>query len=76
MDIISIFSQNLIKHRKKRNLSQEKLAAISGLHRTYISSIERKKRNISLINIEKIASALEIEIYELFIEEECKNDKI
>lgn len=47
-------------------LSQEELAFRSDLHRTYISSVELGKRNISLRNIEKIAKALEVRISELF----------
>ncbi|KKW09330.1 MAG: Transcriptional regulator, XRE family [Candidatus Kaiserbacteria bacterium GW2011_GWA2_49_19] len=52
--------------RKRKNLSQERLARKSGLHRTYISDIERGARNVSLKNIEKIAKALNISIIELF----------
>ena len=69
-DIIKVFGQNLKKYRTSQNLSQEKLAELSGLHRTYISSIERYKRSISLENIQRIANALNIEPYLLFIEEE------
>ncbi|MGG5742204.1 helix-turn-helix domain-containing protein [Bacillus cereus group sp. IBL03679] len=48
-------------------MSQEKLAEITGLHRTYISEVERGNRNISLINISKIATALDINVSDLFI---------
>ena len=54
------FGLRLKKHRLDKNLSQEELAALCELHRTYISSAERGERNISLINIYKIASALKI----------------
>ena len=50
-------------------LSQEKFAEKCGLHRTYISDIERFRRSISLENIQRIAVALNIETYKLFIEE-------
>ena len=46
--------------RKERGLSQEQLAFKADLHRTYIGMIERAEKNITLINIEKIATALEI----------------
>ena len=46
--------------RGQKGWSQEELARRCGLHRTYIGSIERSERNISLINIEKIANALNI----------------
>lgn len=66
MDIIVVFADNVRKYRKKKGLSQEKLAELSNLHRTYISDIERYQRSISLENIQKLADALEIETYKLF----------
>ena len=61
--LISIFARNLKHYRMEKGFSQEKLAEMSGLHRTYISALERERRNISIENIEKIASALEIDAY-------------
>lgn len=55
--------------RNKAGISQEKLADRAALHRTYIGAVERGERNISLINIEKIASALDIEPYKLLKED-------
>lgn len=52
--------------RKERGLSQEKLAHKANLHRTYIGMIERAEKNITLLNIEKIATALRVEIKDLF----------
>ena len=60
------FGANLRILRKQRHLSQEALSHLSGLDRTYIGSVERGERNISLINIYKIAQALEISVKELF----------
>lgn len=70
MDIINVFAYNLKKYRTLKGLSQEAFAKMSGLHRTYISAIERKKRSISLDNVQKIANALEIDTYLLFIDKE------
>ncbi|MDR3651515.1 MAG: helix-turn-helix transcriptional regulator [Paludibacter sp.] len=63
--ILQIFGSNVQKYRKERQLSQEKLAELAGLHRTYIGMIERAEKNITLCNIEKIAKALNIEIKDL-----------
>lgn len=68
MDIVRIFGQNLKKYRILKGFSQEKFAEKSGLHRTYISDIECFRRSISLENIQRIADALEIETYLLFVE--------
>ena len=59
------FGEKLKEIRIQKGLSQEKLAFKSGLHRTYISDIERGARNVSLVNIEKIAKALGISNSEL-----------
>lgn len=68
MDLLHIFATNVKNYRSESGLSQEKLAELTGLHRTYISAIEREKRNISIDNIQQIAEALKIEPYKLFIE--------
>lgn len=70
MDIIKVFGTNLRKYRLEAGLSQEKLAEKCGLHRTYISDIERFQRSIALENVQKVANALEIETHKLFIEDE------
>jgi transcriptional regulator with XRE-family HTH domain len=68
MDILKVFGTNLKKYRTEKKLSQEKFAELCDLHRTYISDIECFRRSISLENIQKIADALEIETYKLFVE--------
>ena len=69
MDILRIFGTNIRKYRKLKCLSQEKLAELAGLHRTYISDIERFQRSIALENVQKLADALNIEVYKLFMKE-------
>ena len=60
------FGDRLREQRKHKGLSQEALALACGLDRTYIGGVERGERNISLINIYKIAAALDIDVKELF----------
>ena len=73
MDIIKVFAANLKKYRIQKGFSQEDLAEISELHRTYISAIEREKRSIALENVQKIANALNIETYLLFVDKEISD---
>ncbi len=75
MDIILVFGTNLRKYRQKLGLSQEHLAEKSGLHRTYISDIERFQRSIALENVQRIADALEIDTYLLFVDDDENNGK-
>ena len=70
MNIVRVFGSNLKKYRTKLGLSQEAFAEKCGLHRTYISAIECCRRSISLENIQRIADALKIETYKLFLEDE------
>lgn len=66
MDIKKKFGDNLRRIRLEKGISQEKLAEIADLHRTYVGSVERGERNISLVNIEKISVALEIPLEKFF----------
>ena len=66
MDIQKNFGLIIKKWRNKAGLSQEALAAGSNLHRTYISDIERGTRNVSLINVQKLADALNISLAVIF----------
>ena len=65
-NILEFFGQRVREERLKQNLSQEDLAELADLHRTYIGMIERAEKNLTLINIEKIAKALNVKIAELF----------
>ena len=60
------FGERLRLMRQEKNLSQEELAYRAGLHRTYVSSVERGERNVSLVNIHKLAAALDIDVSKLF----------
>lgn len=64
--ILVLFGRNVQNHRKALGLSQEQLADRAGVHRTYIGMIERAEKNITLVNIEKIAKAFGISIESLF----------
>ena len=77
MDIIRVFGSNLKKCRVAMGLSQEAFAEKCGLHRTYISAIECYRRSISLENIQRIAEALGVEVYQLFLtdKENSYNDR-
>jgi len=60
------FGKRIKYLRNKKGLSQEKFALSIDMDRTYYASVEKGKRNISLINIEKIAKGLEIDLKTLF----------
>ena len=68
MEITKIFGDNVRKYRLEANISQEGLADLCGLHRTYISDIERYRRNASLESAEKIAKALKVKPSDLLKE--------
>jgi len=65
-DIKASFGHRVRQLRNSRGISQEAFAAMCGLDRTYVGGIERGERNLSLLNIEKIALALSIGLPELF----------
>ena len=69
MSLNDVFASNVRLYREKKNLSQEKLAELAGIHRTYVSGIECGRRNVSLGNIEKIAQALEVDAFILLKKE-------
>lgn len=59
------FGKKLREVRTRKGISQEKLAELAGLHRTYVSSVERGERNISLVNIDSLARALGVTMAEV-----------
>lgn len=56
-------ASNLRTQRQRLNLSQEALADLAGLHRTYVSQVERTVTNVSLDNISRLAEALGVDVY-------------
>lgn len=70
------FGERLRSLRTNKGYSQEELASIAELDRTYVSGCERGKRNISLINISKLAHALEIEISEFFSDDKIHPNSV
>ncbi len=66
MDIKAEYGKKVKKIRKSRGVSQESLADLAGLDRTYISDIENGKRNVSIETIFKIADGLETTVVEFF----------
>ena len=64
-DVLTRFGLRLREVREEVGISQEKLAELAKLHRTYVSSVERGKNNISLVNIERLAAALGVTMGEL-----------
>ncbi|NJL01487.1 MAG: helix-turn-helix transcriptional regulator [Spirulinaceae cyanobacterium SM2_1_0] len=63
-----LFAKRLRQIRLYKGLSQEALADLAGLHRTYVGSVERGERNVSIDNMERLAKALEVDISELLRE--------
>ncbi len=68
--IRELFARRLKQLRLLKGLSQETLADLAGLHRTYVGSVERSERNISIDNMERLAKALEVDIIDLLREPE------
>ena len=66
INILARFGTRIKELRLLKNISQEELGELAGLHRTYIGMIERGERNITLKNIEKIAKAFDMNVEEIF----------
>lgn len=66
MSLRRTFAKNLRRCRAERDLSQEALADLAGIDRTYVSALERERYSVSLDTIEKLAEALQVHAVELF----------
>lgn len=66
MDIKLLVGKRVRELRNSIGISQEELADLAGLDRTYITSVECGKRNISIVNIEKLANALQVSLKKFF----------
>jgi transcriptional regulator with XRE-family HTH domain len=65
-DFLKWFGLRLRKIRQSKLLSQEELAGLAGIDRTYVGGVERGERNLSLLNIKKLSDALDVKPSELF----------
>lgn len=72
MNIRDTFAQNIKKYRRQRGMSQEELAFLADIDRTYVSALERKVYGASLDVIASIAKALDVEPHELLIKNRRK----
>lgn len=64
-DLVRVLAENVRSLRHAKGLSQEELATICGLHRTYVGSVERGERNVTLSTLEVLASALGVTVSSL-----------
>lgn len=69
--LVRVFAENVRRRRKELKLSQEQLADLAGVHRTYIGMLERGEKNVTIYNIERIAGALGVGGSELLVEKDA-----
>ena len=65
IELRKVLAQNIRAHRTAKKLSQEELADLCGLHRTYVGSVERSERNVTISSLEVLAKALGVSVPEL-----------
>lgn len=73
-DLTRILAANVRGFRHARKLSQEELADLCGLHRTYIGSVERGERNATLSTLEMLAAAFDVSVLELLSKRDFDNE--
>jgi transcriptional regulator with XRE-family HTH domain len=62
-----LVAANVTRLRKERSMSQELLGEYAGMHRTFISQLERQVTNVTIDNLERIAGSLDVQLFELFM---------
>lgn len=70
MTLIGVVAANARRIRLERGLSQEALGKLTGLHRTWVGAVERGDRNLTLRSVERLADALDVDVYDLLVEAE------
>ncbi|MFK0521966.1 MULTISPECIES: helix-turn-helix domain-containing protein [Paenibacillus] len=65
--VLRLVGQRVRELRKKQGYSQEELGEMAGFHFSYIGGVERAEKNITLLNLQKIADALKVNVHELFV---------
>jgi len=71
--LVRILSENIRRFRRDRGLSQEELSELCGLHRTYVGSVERAERNVTLSTLEAFSSALGVSVPQLLTDKDDGN---
>ncbi len=71
--LVKIFAQNVRRRRIALGLSQEVLAEAAGVHRTYVGMLERAEKNVTIYNIERIATALDVEPAHLLMSDDTSS---
>jgi transcriptional regulator with XRE-family HTH domain len=74
LELRRVLAENIRAIRRQKGLSQEKLAEICGLHRTYVGSVERAERNVTLSTLEVFATALGVSIPDLLVKRDSHNE--
>ena len=73
--LLNILAENIRTYRREKGLSQEALADLCSLHRTYVGSVERRERNVTLASLALLAEALGVSVPELLTPREHEKDK-
>ena len=75
LELRKVLAENVRAIRRQKGLSQEKLAEICGLHRTYVGSVERAERNVTLSTLEAFATALGVSVPDLLAKRDSHNEQ-